>query len=69
LYKIREDNPIIVASKYSSFDKKYANSTNFDISEFYKLCNDLTTELEIVQILYTVATISKDTKNNNNSDS
>jgi hypothetical protein len=69
LYEIREDNPTMVASKHSSFDDKYANSTDFDISEFYKLCNDLTTELETVQTLHAVATISKDTKNNNNSDS
>jgi hypothetical protein len=48
LYKIREDNPTIVTSKHSSFDKKYTNSTDFDISEFYKLYNDLTIELETV---------------------
>jgi hypothetical protein len=36
----------MVASKHSSFNEKYVKTTDFDISEFYKLCTDLITELE-----------------------
>jgi hypothetical protein len=51
LYEIRDNNPIIVASKHSSFNEKYAKTADFDISEFYKLCTDLITELETFQLI------------------
>jgi hypothetical protein len=36
----------MVVLKHSSFDEKYVKTTDFDISEFYKLCTNLITGLE-----------------------
>lgn len=47
LYKIRNNNLIMVTLKYSSLNKKNIEGMDFNISKFYKLYTNLTTKLEI----------------------
>ena len=48
----------MIVAKHSVFNKDFKNKV-FNISDLYKLCNDLIIKLETVKILYTVALVTK----------